>query len=211
MVCSVAGQRVVMKHRIAKTPRVPIAIIGIGCRFPGGIVDPSTFWNVVADGVDTISKIPTERFDAQALYDNRSSQYGRIATQWGGFVQQRLDEFDAMFFGISRPYADKLDPQHRLLLETSWEAMEDAGLVASRLSGSRTAVFVGQWLNDFEHRIFAHATDINFQAAMGSGRYAGAGRISYAFGFRGPSPLRRLGLFFRSRIGAPRRAKPAER
>ncbi len=167
--------------------KAPIAIVGIGCRFPGGIVDPETFWHVVANGVDAITEIPVERFDVAPFFDPQPGKRGRISTRWGGFIEQRLDEFDAMFFGISSAYAERLDPQQRLLLETSWEALEDAGLDSASLVGSRTAVFVGQWLSDFEHRVFANPANIDFQMAMGSGRYASAGRVSFAFGFRGPS------------------------
>ncbi len=166
---------------------MPIAIVGIGCRFPGGIVDTETFWRVLADGVDAISEIPADRFDVAKYYDERPGTRGRIMTKWGGFVNQRLEEFDAAFFGISRSYAERLDPQQRLLLETSWEAMEDAGIDIVGLRGTPTGVFVGQWVSDFEHRLFADPSGIDFQMAMGSGRYAAAGRLSYAFGFRGPS------------------------
>ncbi|MEO7360726.1 MAG: acyltransferase domain-containing protein, partial [Gemmatimonadaceae bacterium] len=169
------------------TGAAPIAIIGIGCRFPGGINDPKTFWDVVANGVDAITEIPRERFDVNALYDPTPGKRGRISTRWGGFIQQRLEEFDASFFGISRTYAERLDPQHRLVLETAWESLEDAGLDVGALAGSRTAVYVGQWVNDFEHRVFADPRSIDFQKAMGSGRYAAAGRVSFAFGFRGPT------------------------
>lgn len=166
---------------------MPIAIIGIGCRFPGGIVDTESFWRVLVDGVDAISEIPVDRFDIAKYYDPKPGTRGRIMTKWGGFIAQNLEEFDATFFGISRSYADRLDPQQRLLLETSWEALEDAGLDAVGMQGSATGIFVGQWTSDFEHRLFADASGIDFQMAMGSGRYAAAGRLSYALGFRGPS------------------------
>ena len=169
-----------------ETP-MPIAITGIGCRFPGGIVDTESFWRVVAGGVDAITEIPADRFDIARYYDPAPGTRGKIMTRWGGFVEQRLEDFDADFFGISRTYAERLDPQQRLLLETAWEAMEDAGLDIIALQGSPTGVFIGQWVSDFEHRLFADPDGIDFAMAMGSGRYAAAGRLSYAFGFRGPS------------------------
>ena len=168
-------------------PTMPIAIVGIGCRFPGGIVDPESFWNVLIAGVDAITEIPADRFDIDKFYDPKPGTRGKIVTRWGGFVDQRLEEFDAAFFGISRSYAERLDPQQRLLLETAWESLEDAGLDIVALQGSPTGVFVGQWVSDFEHRLFAHTGSLDFQMAMGTGRYAAAGRVSYAFGFRGPS------------------------
>ncbi len=174
-------------HGAGSVAAMPIAIIGIGCRFPGGIVDTDSFWRVLADGVDAIGEIPADRFDIAKYYDPKPGVRGRIMTKWGGFVEQRLEDYDAAFFGISRSYADRLDPQQRLLLETSWEALEDAGLDAVGLQGSATGIFVGQWTSDFEHRLFSDASGIDFQMAMGSGRYAAAGRLSYALGFRGPS------------------------
>ncbi len=166
---------------------MPIAIVGIGCRFPGGIVDPESFWRVLSEGVDAITEIPADRFDIERYYDPTPGTRGRITTRLGGFVDQPLELFDASFFGISRAYAERLDPQQRLLLETAWEAMEDAGLDVVGLQGSPTGVFMGQWVSDFEHRLFAGTDAIDFPMAMGSGRYAAAGRLSYAFGFRGPS------------------------
>ncbi len=166
---------------------MPIAIVGIGCRFPGGVVDTASFWRLLADGVDAIREIPPDRFDVSAFRDAMPGTPGRIATRLGGFVDQPIEAFDASFFGISRAYAERLDPQQRLLLETAWEAMEDAGLDVVGLQGSPTGVFVGQWVSDFEHRLFADPRAITFPMTMGSGRYAAAGRLSFAFGFRGPS------------------------
>ncbi|MDZ7630674.1 MAG: polyketide synthase, partial [Gemmatimonadaceae bacterium] len=134
---------------------MPIAIVGIGCRFPGAIVDTESFWHVLANGVDAITEIPADRFEIEKYYDPEPGKRGRIMARAGGFVTQRLEDFDAAFFGISPAYADRLDPQQRLLLETSWEAMEDAGLDIVGLEGSMTGVFVGLWNHDFEHRLFA--------------------------------------------------------
>src|SRR5690606_39151716 len=105
---------------------------------------------------------------------------------WGGFLDH-IEEFDASFFGISAREAERLDPQQRLLLEVAWEALEDAGQDVSRLDGSATGVFVGQWLSDFEGRLFAAPEAVDFFMTTGSGRYAASGRISYALGLRGPS------------------------
>ena len=172
---------------VTRDPATPIAIVGIGCRFPGGITDTESFWRLLAGGVDAITEIPLDRFDVSAYYDPAPGTRGRIMTKFGGFVDQKLEEFDAQFFGISRSYAERMDPQQRLLLETSWEAMEDAGLDIVAMQGTPTGIFVGQWVSDFEHRLFADTSNIDFQMAMGSGRYAAAGRLSYVFGFRGAS------------------------
>jgi phthiocerol/phenolphthiocerol synthesis type-I polyketide synthase C len=167
------------------SPREPIAIIGIGCRFPGGIHDPESYWRALREGLDAITEIPADRFDAAALYREGSPAPGRIGTRWGGFLEQ-IDRFDAAFFGISPREADLLDPQQRLLLETSWEALEDAGQPADALLGSRAGVFVGLWLNDYEARLFADPA-VDFYMTTGSGRYAASGRISYTLGLQGPS------------------------
>ena len=104
----------------------------------------------------------------------------------GGFLDH-IDEFDAEFFGISPREAERLDPQQRLLLETAWEALEDAGQDVRKLDGARTGVFIGQWINDFESRVFRDPEEVDFYMAQGSGRYASSGRISYVLGLRGPS------------------------
>jgi phthiocerol/phenolphthiocerol synthesis type-I polyketide synthase C len=165
--------------------REPIAITGIGCRFPGGVSDVESYWRALRDGVDAITAIPPDRFDADALFREGPPAAGRIGTRWGGFLD-RIDEMDAAFFGISPREAERLDPQQRLLLETSWEALEDAGQPADRLAGSRAGVFIGLWLNDFEARLFADPA-VDFHMTTGSGRYAASGRISYVLGLNGPS------------------------
>ena len=164
----------------------PIAITGIGCSFPGGVSTPEAFWQLLCDGIDAITEVPLERFDVDTYYDPRPATPGKIMTRWGGFLEQ-IDRFDASFFGISPREADRLDPQQRLLLETSWAALEDAGQVADRLIGSQTGVFVGLWLNDYEARLFADPAQVDFYMTTGSGRYSASGRISYNFGFQGPS------------------------
>ena len=164
----------------------PLAIVGIGCRFPGGITDPRSFWRVVVSGTDAISEIPGDRADLAGWYDPRPATPGRIMSRRGGFLD-RIDQFDAAFFEISPREAARLDPQQRLLLETSWEALEDAGIDARALEGSRTGVFVGQWASDYEAAMFSHPAELDFFSTQGSGRYAASGRISYALGLRGPA------------------------
>ena len=165
---------------------VPVAIVGIGCRFPGGITDPVTFWRFLAEGRDAITEIPRSRIDIGHYFDARPATPGRIMTRWGGFLDN-IENFDPFFFGISPREAERLDPQQRLVLETAWEALEDAGLDVSALNGSPTGVFVGQWLSDFESRLFADPDALYFYMTTGSGRYATSGRLSYLLGLRGPS------------------------
>ena len=164
----------------------PIAIVGIGCRFPGHLDSPSQLWEFLSTGGDAISEIPNDRFELEHFYDPRPATPGKVMTRWGGFLG-RLDAFDADFFGISPREAERIDPAQRLILETAWESLEDAGANISRLDGSRTGVFIGQWLSDFESRLFTDARDTDFFMTTGSGRYATSGRVSYALGLRGPS------------------------
>lgn len=166
--------------------RDPVAIVGIGCRFPGAVVDPASFWAFLSEGRDAIGEIPQSRIDLAHYFDARPATPGRIMTRWGGFLKG-IEDFDAGFFGISPREAERLDPQQRLLLETAWEALEDAGVDAEALNGSATAVFVGQWLSDFESRLFADPEAVDFFMTTGSGRYASSGRLSYLLGLRGPS------------------------
>jgi acyl transferase domain-containing protein len=163
-----------------------VAIIGIGCRFPGGIADPVSFWRLLTAGTDAITEVPPDRIDINRYFDPAPATPGRMMSRFGGFLE-RIDEFDAAFFGISPREAQSVDPQQRVLLETAWEALEDAGQNVLELEGSRTAVFVGQWVSDFEARLFAHPEAVDFAMTTGSGRYASSGRISYVFGLRGPS------------------------
>jgi acyl transferase domain-containing protein/acyl carrier protein len=171
-----------------RSPNEPtaVAIVGIGCRFPGGIADAEGFWRVLRDGVDAITDIPPSRIDVDRYYDARPATPGRMASRRGGFLD-RIEEFDAEFFGISPREAERMDPQQRLLLEVAWEALEDAGEDAHALAGSATGVFVGQWMNDFESRLFSDPESVDFFAANGGGRYSTSGRLSYALGLRGPS------------------------
>jgi phthiocerol/phenolphthiocerol synthesis type-I polyketide synthase B len=171
---------------IDRDNRRDIALVGIGCRFPGGVVDVATFWAFLCAGRNAIGEIPADRMDVAAFFDPDPAVLGKMMVNRGGYLE-RIDEFDAAFFAISPREADVLDPQQRLLLETTWEALEDAGQDAGKLAGTRTGVFIGQWTGDFEARLFAHPDAVDFYAAQGSGRYASSGRISYALGLRGPS------------------------
>lgn len=167
----------------------PIAIIGLGCRFPGGSVNPSRFWDLMAGGEDGIVPVPSDRWHTEKYFDADEQMPSRMYISAGGFLQNRIDQFDAAFFGLSPREAALLDPQQRLLLEVAWEAMEDAGLVVERLAGSDTAVYVGglaldnmitQLHPDNLHTVGVH-TAVSTMMTMLSNR------ISYTFDLRGPS------------------------
>jgi myxalamid-type polyketide synthase MxaD len=163
----------------------PIAIIGIGCRFPGSS-GPQEFWDSIRDGVDAITEVPADRFNLDEVYDSDPTIPGKISTRWGGFVDQ-VDQFDPQFFGISPREAARMDPQQRLLLEVTWEALEDAGQVAEKLAGSQTGVFVGISNNDYGRNQFSDFSRIDAYAGTGNALSIAANRISYLLDFRGPS------------------------
>ncbi len=162
----------------------PIAIIGMSCRFPGGVSDPASFWRLLHDGIDAITEIPANRWDIAAYYDPDPNAAEKMYSRHGGFLQE-IDQFDPQFFGMSPREAVSLDPQQRLLLEVSWEALENAGLVRDKLVGSKTGVFVGVTTHDYVSRI--RPSQINAYFSTGNALNASAGRLSYSLGLQGPS------------------------
>ena len=166
----------------------PIAIVGIGCRFPGA-ASLEEFWTLLRNGVDAISEIPRDRWDVDALYDPLPGINARMSTRWGGFLPG-IDRFDPHFFGISPREAAAMDPQQRLLLEVAWEALENAGQPADQLAGSRTGVFVGIGGFDYSNVIINyedHLKVINAYLGTGTAHSIAANRISYLLDLRGPS------------------------
>ncbi|MEU0878639.1 type I polyketide synthase [Lentzea sp. NPDC005914] len=163
----------------------PIAIVAVGCRFPGGVQSPEQLWRLVADGVDATSDFPVNRdWHTDSLYDPEPDRAGKTYVRRGGFLHDAAD-FDAGFFGISPREAITMDPQQRLLLEVAWETVERAGIAPTSLHGSDTAVVVGLMHNDHAARVDGHG--IESQLALGSTGSVASGRISYVLGLRGPS------------------------
>lgn len=170
----------------ASQRREPIAVIGMACRFPGA-GSPGELWELLRAGSDEIREVPEDRWPSAAYYDADRSVAGRMSTRWGGFVDG-IDRFDPLFFGMSPREAESTDPQQRLLLEVSWEALEDAGLPPDRLRGSATGVFVGISSMDYAHVLLARDLDqMDAYLAPGLAHSGASGRVSYAFGFEGPS------------------------
>src|SRR5439155_11747680 len=118
------------------------AIVGIGCRFPGGANNPETYWRILRDGVDAVREVPKDRWDVDAFYDPDPAAPGKSYSRSGGFIDN-VDGFDPQLFGIAPREAVDTDPQQRLLLEVAWEAFEDGGIAPDRLVGSATGVFLG--------------------------------------------------------------------
>jgi len=173
------------------SPPTPVAIVGMGCRFPGGVDNPAAYWDFLAAGDDGLVEIPGERWRVDKFYDSDASVPGMSRVRRGGFLTQRADEFDAAFFGISPREADYIDPQQRLLLEVAWEALEDAGATLEELAGSATGVFVGGFTLDYGQLQFAGAgkarTNLGAHTATGIVMTMLANRISHAFDLWGPS------------------------
>ncbi|WP_405365502.1 type I polyketide synthase [Kitasatospora sp. NBC_00039] len=160
-------------RKLVAATREPIAIVGMACRFPGGAVGPDELWEFVRDGRDGISRFPADRgWDLERLYDPQSERANTSYSDRGGFLRD-AGEFDAKFFGIGLREVAGLDPQQRLMLETSWEAMEHARIRPATLQGTRTGVFTGVMYHDYPN-------------SFGSGNIV-SGRVAYTFGLEGPA------------------------
>lgn len=170
---------------VEKSQKEPIAIIGMSCRLPGGVNNPEDYWNLLHNGVDAISKIPSQRWPVDEFYHSDPDVLGKMYTQHGGFLNE-VDKFDAQFFGISPREAVSLDPQQRLLLEVSWEALENAGQAVDQLNGSLTGVFVGLSMDDYSQLSFyGDRTQIDAYNTLSILRSMAAGRLAYVLGLQG--------------------------
>lgn len=171
---------------IGATPVTPIAVIGMACRLPGGIDSPEQLWEALLRGDDLVTEIPPDRWDADEYYDPEPGVPGRSVSRWGAFIDD-VAGFDPEFFGINEREATAMDPQHRILLETSWEAMEHAGLTRERIADSRTGVFMGLTHGDYQLLAAdAHSVEGAY-GFSGSNFSLASGRIAYALGVHGPA------------------------
>ncbi|HTY29554.1 MAG TPA: type I polyketide synthase, partial [Mycobacterium sp.] len=170
----------------ADTVAEPVAVVGVGCRFPGGVTGAASFWQLLLDGNDAIAEVPANRWDADEFYDRNPLVPGRMTTKWGGFVSD-VAGFDAEFFGITPREAEAMDPQQRMLLEVAWEALEDTGIPPDSLGGSRTGVMIGMSSWDYTIVNIERGTEIDAYASTGNPHSTAVGRIAYVLGLRGPA------------------------
>ncbi len=179
-----------LEARLRKTEGAlhePIAIVGIGCRFPGGADSPEAFWDLLCSGTDAVREVPADRWDIDALYDPDFQAPGKMSTRWGGFLDD-VSQFDPQFFGIAPREASSMDPQQRLLLEVTWEALEAAGIPADRLAGTATGVFVGVSGHDYYALQMAGGfASIDTYLASGTALSIASGRLAYVLGVQGPT------------------------
>ncbi|WP_075744570.1 phthiocerol type I polyketide synthase PpsB [Mycobacterium tuberculosis] len=185
-----AQQRTSLADEFDRVSRIavaePVAVVGIGCRFPGDVDGPESFWDFLVAGRNAISTVPTDRWDAEAFYHPDPLTPGRMTTKWGGFVPD-VAGFDAEFFGITPREAAAMDPQQRMLLEVAWEALEHAGIPPDSLGGTRTAVMMGVYFNEYQSMLAASPQNVDAYSGTGNAHSITVGRISYLLGLRGPA------------------------
>lgn len=167
--------------------REPIAVIGTGCRFPGGASSPSKLWQILEKPRDLLKKVPIERFNVDSVYHPDGSFHGRTNAPYAYFLDENIRAFDANFFNIQHHEAEVTDPQHRLVLETVYEALATAGLRVEDLRGSPTAVYCGQMMNDFKDLVNYDLDGLPTYAATGTSASILSNRVSYFFDWHGPS------------------------
>ena len=184
------AKRRLLEQRLNQRPElaVPIAIVGMACRFPSA-PNLDAYWRLIYEGVDGTGEIPESRWDVDALYDPSGEQSGKMSTRWAGLVDKH-DQFDPFFFGISPREAAKIDPQQRFLMEVAWEALEHGGLAPDQLRGTATGVFVGIGGTDYAKvpmQYEDYYDHIDGHSGTGNALSIAANRLSYVFDFQGPS------------------------
>lgn len=173
-----------------KRGKEDIAVIGYNCRFPAGANSAEKFWERLAEGYDAVTEVPADRFNINDYYDENGG-VGKTNTKYASFLDTNIKEFDCNHFEISPKEASSMDPQHKLLLEVSWETLQNAGLDIEKLRGSKTGVFIGiDSLEYFKSEVFSgNVEDITPYSLMGVSQHSAAGRLSYFYDFKGPAAV----------------------
>ncbi len=185
-----AEQRDKLSEQFEKASRVagaePIAVVGIGCRFPGGATSPDSFWKLLESGTNAVTEVPADRWDGDAYYDPDPMAPGRMPSKWGAYIDD-MQGFDADFFGITPREAAAMDPQQRVVLEVAWEALENAGLAPDSVSEIRGAVMLGVYYNEYQNTSAGNPDTIDAYSATGNAHSVTVGRIAYLLGLKGPA------------------------
>ena len=164
-----------------------IAIVGVSCRFPGGVQNPEDFWQLLEQSKNVRSKTPHDRFNEDSFYHPDPDNYAAIDARGGHFLEQDVGLFDAGFFGISPLEAASIDPQQRIQLESAYEALEAAGMPLESVRGSKTAVYIATYAHDYESMMFYDTSHVAKYSATAVGLASAANRISYLLDLQGPS------------------------
>jgi len=179
-----------MRQRLEEVTRAakePIAVVGMGCRFPGGCDTPERYWSFLLDNGIGVREVPEDRWSAEEYYDPTPGRSGKIYVRESNFLERDVAAFDARFFRISPVEANAMDPQQRQLLEVCWEALENAGQRPSELRGSNTGVFIGVSSNSEYGTLVQSSADVNEYIGTGTTSSVASGRLAYAFGWSGPA------------------------
>ena len=185
-----AEQRDKLTEQFEKASRVagaePIAVVGIGCRFPGGATSPENYWKLLESGTNAVTEVPADRWDGDAYYDPDVTAPGRMPSKWGAYIDD-MQGFDAEFFGITPREAAAMDPQQRVVLEVAYEALENAGMAPDTLGEIRGAVMLGVYYNEYQSASAGNPDTIDAYSATGNAHSVTVGRIAYLLGLKGPA------------------------
>lgn len=185
-----AEQRDKLSEQFEKASRVagaePIAVVGIGCRFPGGVTGPDSYWTMLESGTNAVTEVPADRWDGDAYYDPDPMAPGRMPSKWGAYIDD-MQGFDAEFFGITPREAAAMDPQQRVVLEVAYEALENAGLAPDTVGEIRGAVMLGVYYNEYQSASAGNPDTIDAYSATGNAHSVTVGRIAYLLGLKGPA------------------------